>query len=126
MAGELVVTSTLGYNKNSTTVERAASGVAVNVAGNGISSLTAYVAPTSETPIPLGSVTVPGGWLWLQNNDPTHFVTLRTHMGGEIISKILPGDPPVAFRMPDTSPMVIPTTQCDTAPCSLSLAAFDK
>ncbi len=125
MANELTLGANLGYAKNETTVERAVSAFQVTVAGNGLNSLTAYVAPTAETAIPLGSVTLPGGWLYLRNNDPTNFVTLRTQVGGEIISKMLPGDF-VEFRMPDTSPIVVPSTQCDTAPCSLSLAVFDK
>ena len=125
MANELTLNLGLGYAKNSTTVERSVANLSRTVNGNGLVSLTAYIAPTAETPIPLGSITVPGGYLSLQNNDPTNFVTLRTQMGGEIISKMLPGDI-VEFRMPDTSPIVVPSTQCDTAPCPLSLAAFDK
>ncbi len=125
MANELTLTNTLGYSKNNTTVNRAVNGLERTVTGNGLNSLTAYIAPTAETAIPLGSVTIPGGYLWLQNNDAANFVTLRTQMGGQIISKMLPGDI-VELRMPDTSPIVIPTTQCDTAPCSLSLAVFDK
>ncbi len=125
MAGELTLNSSLGYAKNSTTVNRSVSALAVTVGGNGLNSLTAYSAPTAETAIPLGSVTIPGGWLFLQNNDSTNFVTVRTQVGGEKMAKLLPGEF-MELRMPDTSPIVVPSTQSDTAPCLMSLAVFDK
>ena len=125
MANELTLNFSLGYLKNNVTVQDAIANFQANVAGNGLNSLTAYSAPTAETAIPLGSVTGPGGWLFLLNTDLTNFVTVRTSVGGTFMAKLWPGYFMV-IPMPDTSPIVVPSTQSDTAPCIMKLAVFDK
>ncbi len=125
MANELTLGFSLGYLKNNTTVQAAVAALQATVAGNGLNSLTAYSAPTAETAIPLGSVTTPGGWLAIVNTDSSNFVTVRTQVGGEKMAELLPGYFMI-LPMPRTSPIVVPSTQSDTAPCLCVLAVFDK
>jgi hypothetical protein len=122
MANELTLNASLGYSKNAATVAEAVSALHATVTGNGLNSLTAYSAPTADTAIPLGSVTVAGGWLFVLNTDITNYVQLKTAVGGTLIAKMLPGEF-VYFRM-DPS-ITAPSLMAHTAPCVCKIAVFD-
>ncbi len=99
--------------------------VLTNVGGPGLESNPAFSVPTTAggTALPLGSVTIPGGWLMIQNCDPTNYVSLLTAASGTLITRILPLDPPTWIRLDPgiTAPAVI----AHTAPCLIRYKIFD-
>lgn len=122
MANELTLSVSLGYLKNAVTVAEAISALHATVTGDGLNSLTSYSAPTADTAIPLGSVTVPGGWLFVQNTDVTNYVQVKTGVAGTLFAKLLPGE--FCILRLDAS-VTAPSLMAHTAPCVCKIAVFD-
>lgn len=122
MANELTLSVSLGYLKNAVTVAEAVSALHATVTGNGLNSLTAYSAPIADTEIPLGSVTVAGGWVFIVNTDIANFVTIKAGVAGTAFAVLKPGE----FCCLRLAPgITAPSAQADTAPCVLKFAIFD-
>lgn len=122
MANELTLSASLGYLKNAVTVAESVSSLHATVTGNGLNSLTAYSAPIADTAIPLGSVTAPGGWLFILNTDITNFVTVKTAVAGTAFAVLKPGEF-CLLRL--ATGITAPSMQANTAPCVCKLAVFD-
>lgn len=122
MANGLTLNATLAYAGNNVTIAESIVNLAVVVTGNGQNARKGYNAPVADTALPLGSVAVAGGYLFVKNNDPTNFVTIRTGVAGTKITKLLAGDF-CLFRMDPT--ITAPSTSSDTAICSIDYAVFD-
>ena len=135
MANELTTTQTFTYSKSGvvatdgsgSVTANAGTGTQVltNVGGPGLESQGSFSVPTSAggTVLPLGSVTIAGGWLFIQNLDATNYVTLMTAVSGTSISRILPGDPPTWIRL-DPS-ITAPAVLAHTAPVNIRYKVFD-
>jgi len=123
MANTLTINVSVGYAGNNATVALAVQSLIAAVTGNGLNSLKSYSAPTADTAIPLGSVTVAGGVMLMVNNDMTNFVTVKSAVSGTKLAKLFPGYP---VLIPFDPSITAPSTQSDTAPCSVSFCIFDK
>ena len=135
MANELTSQFNFTYTKAGVVVTDGSGSVTAN-AGIGAQVLTTVTGPGLESNpafsvattaggvvLPLGSVTVPGGWLMIQNCDPTNYVSLLTAVSGTLITRILPNDPPTWIRLDPgiTAPAVI----AHTAPVNIRYKIFD-
>jgi hypothetical protein len=120
MANEMTINASLAYQKNGVIARASVVNNVSSVAGNNIEANSAYLAPTADTALPLGGITNPR-WLWMQNNDPTNFVTVKTAVAGTAIIKLLPGD---ISLLPLAPGITAPSTQADTAPCSVNYQVF--
>lgn len=130
MANELTLSGVLAYLKNDTAVNQSVVNLIASAAGPGLVSRVNYSAPTADTPLPLGSVTIAGGWLFIVNNDPTNFVTLKAAVGGQKIAKLKPSTGSPAgqgyFALIPLDPSITaPSTQADTSACNISYCLFD-
>lgn len=121
MANELTVSGGFVYAKNNVNINESSGSVLVTVTGNGQNARKGYSAPTTDTALPLGSVTTPC-WLFIMNNDPTNFVTLKRAVAGATISKLKPGQ---FCLLPLDPGITAPSTQSDTAACSIDYALLD-
>ena len=121
MANELALNCSLSYNKNSIAIQEAA-GLLVPVTGNGLNSLSAFTATTSAIAIPLGSSTVAGGWIFIQNLDLTNYVQVLTGTGGTIFARLNPGEF-CLFRLDASA--TAPAVKANTASCSIKFCLFD-
>ncbi len=121
MANELVLNMGLAYTKNAATVNEAIVNLQISVSGNGLVSLTAYSAPTSDTALPLGSVTAPC-YCFIKNTDATNYVQIKSGVAGTSFSKLLPGQFCV---LPLDPGITAPSAQAHTAPCVLTYCIFD-
>lgn len=135
MANELTTSLLFTYTKAGVTVTDGSGSVTAN-AGTGTQVLTNVTGPGLESNpafsvattaggvvLPLGSVSVPGGWLMIQNCDATNYVSLLSGVSGTLITRILPGDPPTWIRL-DPS-ITAPAVQAHTAPCLIRYKIFD-
>lgn len=119
---QLTLTTSLAYAKNNVTVSENPGTVSINVGGNGLVSNSSYVAPTASTALPLGSVTVAGGWFFLYNQDLTNYVTVQTGVSGTSLATVKAGEF-CLFRLPST--VTAPATQANTNSVVVSYAIFD-
>lgn len=123
MANELSINNALTYAKNNATVTQTPGTVTATVTGNGLAVNVAYSVPTTSTALPLGSVTSPGGWLWIQNTDPTNYVKIQAAVSGTEFARLLPGDPPQSFRLaPGITAVAL---QANAAACVVKYSVFD-
>lgn len=122
MANELVISCSLNYGKNNISINEVVSNLLATVTGNGLNSLSSYSLTTSDTAIPLGSVTSAGGWLFIVNLDPTNYISVKDAVSGNLISRLLPGEF-CLFRM-DPS-ITAPSFQAHTASCLVKFCVFD-
>lgn len=122
MANELTLSASLSYAKNNITVALSVASLLANVAGNGLEALNNYVATTSDTALPLGSVTSAGGYLFIINTDPTNYVTIKSAVGGTPLTRILAGQFAL-FRLDNS--VTVPSIQANTASCIVKYAIFD-
>lgn len=122
MANELALNCSLNYNKNSININESISALLVTVTGNGLNSLSIFTATTDGVAIPLGSSTVAGGWLFLQNLDPTNYVQLLVATSSTVIARLLPGE--FCLLRLDAS-ITAPAVQAHTAGCSVKFCLFD-
>ena len=122
MANELLFNVALTYTKNNVTVAESIDKLQATVTGNGLNALAAYTATTSSTALPLGSVAVAGGWLYVKNTDATNYVKLQTAASGTEFSRIFPGE----FALLRLAPgLTAPAVQANTASCVLTYCVFD-
>lgn len=122
MANELLLNASLWYSKNNTVVTENVVNLLATVGGDGLNNLSSYTAPTADTLLPLGSITIPGGWLFIINTDVTNYVTVKAAVAGQNIAKLKPG----YFTVIPLDPTITaPSTQSNTAPCVVKYAVFD-
>ena len=122
MANELTLNATLAYSKNNITVTESVVNLLATVTGNGVQALAAYSAPTASTALPLGSVAVPGGWVFIMNTDATNYVKVQTAVAGTEFIRLLPGE----FALFRLAPgLTAPALSADTAACVVKYAIFD-
>ena len=120
---QLILTATLAYSKNNVTVNENPGTVSISVGGNGLVSNSAYVATTTDTALPLGSVTVAGGLFFLYNQDLTNQVNIKTAVSGTILTNVKAGEF-CLFRLP--SGVTAPSIQSVTNSVIVSYALFDN
>ena len=120
MAGELVVTTTFVFNKNNVTISEASGAVSINVVSNNQFAQKGFSAVVADTALPLGPVTAPG-WLFIQNRDPTNYVSLKTGVAGTLIARIFAGEPWCGRLDPS---ITAPSTAANTAPCNIDYAVL--
>lgn len=122
MANAATVGGSLVYAGNNINLSVAVQALSVSVAGNGIESLAAATVPTTAAGIPLGTVTSPGGWLFVKNSDVTNFMTILTGTGGIAFAKLLPGE----FCLLRLAPgLTAPFWKADTAPVAAQFVILD-
>jgi hypothetical protein len=120
MSNSLQLSTQVTYNGNNITVSDVGNAT-IAISGNGVGSLKSYTAPTSDTAIPLGSVTTPGV-LFIINNDPTNYVQVKTAVSGTLIAKLFPGQ----FALIPLDPSITaPSAISHTASCSVTFCIFD-
>lgn len=122
MANELTLNATLAYTKNNVSISESITNLAVTVGGNGQNALAAYSAPTAATALPLGSVAIPGGWLYIKNTDATNYVKVLTATAGTEFVRLLPGQ---FFLGPLAPGVTAPATSANTAACIVTFCVFD-
>jgi hypothetical protein len=121
MSNELTINCSLVYNKNSISIQESAGGI-VSVIGNGLNALSSFTATTTDVAIPVGSSTVAGGWIFIQNLDLTNYVQLETATSGTMIAKLLPGE--FCLMRLDAS-ITAPAVKAHTASCLIKFCLFD-
>ncbi len=121
MANGVTLNASLVYGGNNVVISEATVNLSVVVTGNGQNARKAFSAIVADTAIPLGSVTTPC-WLYMVNNDPTNFVTIKRAVGGATIAKLKPG---WFCLLPLDPGITVPSTAADTAPCSVDYAILD-
>jgi hypothetical protein len=92
MANEITITASLSFNKplvTNGTVGKSVNNLQINVSGT-VYHEGAMLVPTSETTIPIGSLTTPG-WAVITNLDPTNYVQIYCVTGQKGV-KLLPGE----------------------------------
>jgi hypothetical protein len=119
---ELSLNFSLIYNKNNIAISEAINALLVTVTGNGLNSLSTFSATTAAVAIPLGSSTSPGGWIFLQNLDPTNYVQVLTGTAGTVFARLLPGEF-CLLRLDAT--VTAPAVQAHTSGCQIKLCLFD-
>jgi hypothetical protein len=122
VSDELTLSVSLGYAKNAISLQEQVANFLASVAGNGLNSLISYAAPTADTALPLGSVTSPGGWLFVVNLDATNYVQVKAAVSGAVLAKLKPGYP---CLIPLDPSVTAPSTQSNTAPCNIRYCIFD-
>ena len=122
MANELSLSCSLAYNKNSVFISETITTLLVTVTGNGVNSLNSFTATTSAVAIPLGSSTSAGGWIFIQNLDPSNYVKVLTATGGTVFARLLPGEF-CLFRFDNS--VTAPAVQANTASCNIKFCLFD-
>lgn len=122
MANELALNLSLVFNKNNITIQEAINSLLITVTGNGLNSINSYTLTTSDTAIPLGSVSSAGGWLFVRNLDPTNYITVKSAVSGTVMIRLLPGEFCI-FRMDPT--ITAPSFQAHTGSCVVQFCVFD-
>ena len=122
MSNELALSCSLNYNKNSISLSEIISNLVITVTGNGLSSLSSFTATTSAVAIPLGSSTNSGGWVFIQNLDPTNYVQVLTGAAGIVFARVNPGEF-CLVRLDAT--VTAPALQAHTASCVVKFCLFD-
>lgn len=123
MALTLTLATSLAYAGNNVTVADAVTVLSVTVNGPGLLSLSTVPVPTSAAAIPLGSITAPGGWLYVKNTDATNYMTLITATSGTPFARIYPGEF-AHFRI--DAGLTAPFWKANTATVQAVIAFFDN
>lgn len=120
MANTLTISISANYQGNGTSASSQVAneivGVSTNQAPEGV---LAFSVPTTAAAIPLGGVTVPR-YLFVQNLDPTNYVTLYRDSGlSTPFAKLLPGNTPAgdACLIPLDPSISAPYWASHTSPC---------
>jgi len=98
MPNVLTLSCGLTYNGNDAIVQDFVPGINIPVGGDGLISLSHTLVPTFPgTPVPLGSVSLAGGWFFLQNlaapgGTPGNYVAIMTTVGGAQFARVNPGE----------------------------------
>ncbi len=122
-ANGLTLNASLAYAGNNTTVQVSAVNLVALVTGNGLNSLNSVTVPTTAAAVPLGSVTSPGGWLYVRNNDATNYMQVITATSGTPFALLLPGE--FCLLRLDTG-LTAPFWKAHTATVQATLAIFDN
>lgn len=122
MANELALSCSINFNKNNVSISEAVNSLLATVTGNGLNSIASYSLSTSATAIPLGSVSVAGGFLFVQNLDPTNYITVLTGTSGTAVARLLPGEFCLYRMDPNTT---APAFQAHTGSCLVKFCIFD-
>lgn len=122
MASELTLSGlTVAFAKsNVPSVNFTAGSLSITVSGTQIMDNVQAVT-TAEVAINLGDVAT-GGYWFVQNMDPTNFVTLRSATGVTGLIKLLPGEWAI-FRT--NAGAAAPYAIADTATCNVRFLRFD-
>ena len=120
---QLTISLILAYLKNNIAVNENTGPIYINVGGNGLVSNSAYVATTTDTALPLGSVTAAGGWFFLYNQDLTNQVNIKTAVSGTILTNVKAGEA-CLFRLP--SGVTAPSIQSLNNSVVVSYVLFDN
>lgn len=123
MANLLTMTSNLSFAGNGVTVVENSAPAPITVTGNGLLSLSSVTVPTAAAAIPLGSITAPGGWIIVKNNDATNYMTLMTGTGGIAFARIYPGE--FAHLRLDAG-LTAPFWKANVATVQATIAFFDN
>lgn len=119
MANELTISESMSFSKGGVTASHSVSGRQVNVSGTKFTQLIQTIG-TSEEALDLGDVGTPG-WCMIENLDATNYVSIRRATGEGNFCKLLPGDPPAAFRLEATAPYAI----ANTASCAVKITIIE-
>lgn len=122
MSNSLTINASLTYLGNSISLSETVNNLSVLVTGNGLNSLSQFTATTSAVAIPLGSSTSAGGWIFIQNLDPTNYVTVLTGTAGTTFARLLPGE--FCILRLDSS-VTAPAVKANTVSCIVKLCLFD-
>lgn len=125
MALEINLDIAATYSKNNANVTFDAT-YYCSVAGNFLEANSAYTATTADTALPLGGVTNPR-WLWIQNMDPTNYVSVKTAVGGTEFARLLPGPAGILgdpMLIPLAPGITAPSVQANTASCVIQYYVF--
>jgi hypothetical protein len=122
MSNSLTINASLTYTGNGLTLNEIVNNLPVLITGNGLNSLSQFTATTSAVAIPLGSSTSPGGWIFIQNFDPTNYVTVLTGTAGTVFARLLPGEF-CLLRLDVT--VTAPAVKANVASCIVKLCLFD-
>ena len=122
MANELTVSGLrIAFTKTDCpSVSLSAGSLTIDVAGTQVNDIVQLVG-TSEEPILQGDVAA-GGYMFVQNMDPTNFVSLRQATGGGNFIKLLAGEWAIFRLSADAS---TPYAIADTAACNVRFLRFD-
>lgn len=120
MSNELTISAGLRFLKSDRNASASKGGLQRDVAGSSYVEIPQTVGITEEA-IVKGDVTS-GGYIYLENLDPTNFITIRQGTGTTGFIQLLPGDIALFRVSPLTS---APYAIADTAPCDLLVVWID-
>ena len=107
MANELAISASLAFQKGADSASTGKSGVKLTVAGTEYIQVIQNVGITEEALI-LGDCATPG-YIFIENLDPTNYVSIRHATGTSNVIKIVAGGFAL-FQFESTSPFVIANT----------------
>ena len=128
MANNLTISISANYQGNglntSNVLNNEIIGVTTNAAPEGVNG---YSVPTTSggTAIPLGGISAPR-YLYIQNLDPTNYVSVLTGVSGTLIARMLGGATPGgdAMLIPLDPSITAPAFISHTAPCLVIFRVF--